>query len=579
MGTAIPPCNSSLVIGVTSHRNLAANEIEPIRRRVREFFAQLKHDFPELPLVVLSALAAGGDQLVAREALAAGARLVAPLPLLPKSYADDFADAACRATFIELCDRADVMQLPPLPGASAANIDTHGEARDRQYAQAGVFIASHSHILLALWDGRESDLLGGTAQVVRYHISGVMPGLIERRRAQTLLDQGDESLIYHIACSRTARDGLMQPPLPPLQALETRWLSQGHTATVDAGMPGEFRLMFTRMQQFNLDLQRHVDTIGNTASPADGDATDGASDAMLNHLFAGADWLAIHFQKRVLLAMRGIFVLATLMGIALICYSDLPTNLPYQDHAIYVFIVLFGSGALLTRLAHRRDWYRKYVDYRALAEGLRVQRCWHRAGISATSSSAFAHDNFMQKQDVELGWIRNVMREASVHSIDNTPASDAALAAVISEWIGTPGSNGQLDYYMRKTAQRSRMYRTTQVLGRACLWAGIAISALLALFQHQIGPDNTTSLVTVMGVLAIIAAARESYSYRKGDKQLIKQYRYMLSIFADARRKLDTAGNSSDQREILRALGEAALAEHAEWALMHRERPLENARF
>ncbi|MEP7097092.1 MAG: hypothetical protein ABI748_05465, partial [Dokdonella sp.] len=65
----------------------------------------------------------------------------------------------------------------------------------------------------------------------------------------------------------------------------------------------------------------------------------------------------------------------------------------------------------------------------------------------------------------------------------------------------------------------------------------------------------------------------------KADKELIKQYRYMRSIFADARRKLDATSDSSSQRDILRALGEAALSEHAEWALMHRERPLENARF
>jgi hypothetical protein len=33
-----------------------------------------------------------------------------------------------------------------------------------------------------------------------------------------------------------------------------------------------------------------------------------------------------------------------------------------------------------------------------------------------------------------------------------------------------------------------------------------------------------------------------------------------------------------ERRQILRTLGEAALAEHAEWTLMHRERPLEHSR-
>ncbi|GAA0722744.1 hypothetical protein [Dokdonella soli] len=80
-------------------------------------------------------------------------------------------------------------------------------------------------------------------------------------------------------------------------------------------------------------------------------------------------------------------------------------------------------------------------------------------------------------------------------------------------------------------------------------------------------------------MLAITAAARESYAYLKGGKELIKQYRYMRGIFSDARAKLDAAPDAEGQRDILRALGEAALAEHVEWALMHRERPLENARF
>ncbi len=568
-----------LVVGVTSHRNLAASEIEPIRQLVRDFFAQIQRDFPELPLVVLSALAEGGDQLVAREALAAGARLIAPLPLAQDAYAEDFIDVPSRAAFVELCQRAEVVQLPLVRGNTLASVAVHGEARDRQYAQAGVFVASHSHILLTLWDGRESDLLGGTAQVVRYALHGVMPGLIERRRgARASLDSIDESIAYHIVCSRTDANGTLQPPLESLAPLQTRWISQTQTCPTAVGMPGEFHRMFVRMQEFNLDQHNFADEIrsGATTSASDTDATAGD---ILDKLFSAADGLAIHFQRRVLWAMRGTHILAALTGIAFVCYSDLPTDLPFQFYGIYVFITLFGAGVLLAWLARRRDWHRKYVDYRALAEGLRVQRWWRRAGIVEAGSSAFAYDNFLRKQDIELGWIRNVMRAASLDGDDGAPSSDAALAMVIGDWVGAPGCGGQLDYYARKTEYRSRMHRLTRRLGLACLWTGLSIGVFLALFQSRLGPDNTTLLVAAMGVLAIIAAARESYAYRKGDKELSKQYRYMFDIFANARAKLDVAHAAADKREILRELGEAALAEHSEWALMHRERPLESARF
>ena len=52
----------------------------------------------------------------------------------------------------------------------------------------------------------------------------------------------------------------------------------------------------------------------------------------------------------------------------------------------------------------------------------------------------------------------------------------------------------------------------------------------------------------------------------------------MLRIFNAARRRLNKGGGIREQQQVLRTLGEAALAEHAEWTLMHRERPLEHSR-
>lgn len=566
-----------LVIGVTSHRNLSAREVEPLRQRVRDFFTQLQGDFPRLPLVVLASLADGGDQLVAEEALGKGARLIAPFPFARELYAQDFGGAG-QNRFESLCKRAEVLELPLVPGNTDADIAAHGDARDRQYAQAGVFVASHSHILLALWDGRESERLGGTAQVVRYHLDGIMPGWIERRHShRVLLESGDESLLYHIVCSRHEDNGQSVPPLPPLQPGQARWISQQHTTVAEAGMPEEFRRLFTNMQRFNDDAARYADDI-HTRPAAQGVASAHLDCTALDSLFAAADWLAVHFQMRVRRAMRGLYVLATLMGIAFVCYSDLPAGLPYVGDAIYVFVTLFASGVYLAWLARRREWHRKYIDYRALAEGLRVQCYWRRAGVDAGDPGAFAHDNFMQKQDVELGWIRNVMRAAGIRAAAAGTSGDDDLPMVIVEWIGEPHSDGQLGYYARKAEQRSRDHHHTQWLTRTLLALVIAASLLLALFHHWLAPDNVTYLVALMGVLAVITAARESYAYRKADKELIKQYRYMRGIFASARRKLDTTRDPGAQRDVLRALGEAALAEHAEWALMHRERPLEHGK-
>lgn len=559
-----------LVIGVTSHRNIPAREIESIRQCVRDFFAQLQRDFPELPLVVLSALAEGGDQLVAQEALDAGARLIAPLPLPREIYAEDFRDPHVHATFESMCARAQIISLPLLPENTAQGIRDAGPQRDRQYGQAGVFIARHCHLLLAIWDGKTSGRLGGTAQVVQYYLSGIMPGLIERRAnaRRHLLGLGDERLVCQIVCSRDAADGT---PLLPWQPGQILWRTLSDTSLADANMPLAFHTMFRRASEFNADCATYhaeIDQARNDAELSSACATD--------RLFHAADWLAIHFCQRVLLAMRTIYTLAALMAVAFNIYD----NVPDQDSFIYVFLLLFVAGVVLSTIAKRRDWHRKYLDYRALAEGLRVQSYWQRAGISLTEDPEFAQDSFMQKQDIELGWTRNVMRSASFGRV-RPPSSDprADLRMVIRDWVGDADHGGQFDYFVGKASQRTRELHITEAIGRTSLFIGIGISVTLAVLAHWLSADTKNAAVIAMATFSILAAVRESYAYKKADKELIKQYRFMQRIFTAARSALENAVDAAEQREILRALGETALAEHAEWAVMHRQRPLEHGKF
>ncbi len=272
--------------------------------------------------------------------------------------------------------------------------------------------------------------------------------------------------------------------------------------------------------------------------------------------------------------MRSLYTLAALMGIAFTVYD----NLPAQDDMLYVFLLLFALGGLIAAIANRRSWHRKYLDYRALAEGLRVQSYWHRAGISLTGDPEFAHDNFLQKQDVELGWIRNAMRSAALDSSIGAQDPPLELRSVIREWVGNAEQGGQLEYYQRKAAQRARTHRATEAIGAAALCVGVGISVVLALLASQLSADAKNFLVVTMAVFSITAAVREAYTYKKADKELIKQYRFMQRLFGDARDALERTTDAGEQREILRVLGEAALAEHVEWALMHRQRPLEYAR-
>ena len=555
----------SLVVGVTGHRNLRAADIPTLHEQVRAFFLDLRSRYPSLPISVLSSLAEGSDQLVAQVALEMGLRVVAPLPVAPELYRADFEHSATRALFERQLARVSPLLLPIAPGSDVAAVAQRGPARDQQYARAGVFISSHCHVLLALWDGRESALTGGTAQIVAFHLNGEVPGPVERRRAAPgLLELGGETLAYHIPVAR-------QDSTEPLRA-ECRWLTFNQELIAHAALPHAFDQMFRRHCEFDVDWSRYGDSIGSHPDRVELDAEA----CPIHALFRVADWLATTYQRRVANVLLATYLLAALMGFSFIVYSDV-TN---QDVMLYLFLLFFMIGIVVSTLAARREWHRKYIDYRALAEGLRVQSFWRRAGLVDIATPSFAHDNFLQKQDVELGWIRNVMRGASLDGILH-PATTGPVQVlgVIEEWIGTSASPGQLAYYARTAGRRTLLHERAKLLGNVALWLGIGISVVLVAFARLLDGRLQNGMVAAMGVLSVAVAVHEAYAYKKADKELIKQYRFMHSIFSAAQHRLRGCTDLASQRQILRMLGEAALAEHAEWTLMHRERPLEHSRF
>ena len=573
--SGVPVTPVPLVVAVTGHRDLIASELPAIRQRVSAFMADLERRYPDLPIVVMSGLAAGADSLVAEEALALGLKVIAALPMPRNLYADDFATGPERDRFHALCARAhEIIELPFTPGNTADLAREHGHNRDRQYAQLGVFLSAHCHVLLALWDGRNSGELGGTAAVVNFHQNDMMPGYTSRAAAnQRMLADDESDLVYHIVCSRDRPGGAPQDGLAPL---ETAWLTTDEYTPRTADLPLRHRLIFERTSDFNRDARRHAASIEEQKYPLCSDVDAARLNPELRRINAGfciADWLAIHYQKRTLLALRVSHVLAFFMGSMFILYSDLDT-LDYFLYGLLGFVLL--ALAVLVA-ASRGAWHRKYLDYRALAEGLRVQFFWAAAGVTSGNVTKFAHDNFLQKQDVELGWIRNVMRVTGLRC-DIAPSDDPeGIAFARREWIGDDGS-GQLGYYRRKSVERLGRHKLTSKLEITSMGVGAISIALLLLFGSVMPDALRNALILTLGIMLLLAGVRQAYAHRTAESELMKQYEFMYRVFRSARRRLELAQDDADRRRILLLLGDAALDEHAEWIIMHRERPLDQTR-
>ena len=563
-----------LVIAVTGHRDLVPAEIAGIRERVRELLSDLRKRYPERRLRVMSPLAEGADRLVAEEALALGVELIVPLPMPREAYIKDFQTEESVREFDRLCAAAnEILNLPLARGNTLEAIADYGPARNLQYAQVGVFLCAHCHILLALWDGKLTGDLGGTGQVVRFHHDDIMEGYTDRSTAsQQMLVDDESDLVYHIVCSRDRPDGKPHQDFEPLQ---TWWFTKDEQQPRTTSIPTQHEVIFRRSGEFSRDARQFADRIGSECYPLyDERETDYLPKGIktIHYLFCISDWLAIFYQKRVLFALRATHALAFLMGLMFILYTDWAT----ANIFMLAFLGFFVLAYAVQRLATRSAWNRKYLDYRALAEGLRVQFYWAAAGVTSENESKFTHDNFLQTQDPELGWIRNIMRVAGTRCDAHPETSEKGLEFVLREWIGDTGS-GQLGYYRRKADEHMRESRNTDILARVGLLVSVFVVIAIIVFGSSMPDSLRDQLMVLMGSILLLVGIRHGYAFSTAENELIKQYEFMLRIFNNARRRLEATDDNKERRLILRALGGSSLDEHAQWILMHRERSIDQA--
>ena len=145
---------NALHVGVTGHRILT--DFGKLHKGIEKALELIERAYPGRRLVVLSSLAEGADRLVVHHALRrADTGLIVPLPFAVEDYMTDFQSESSKAEFLSLLERAETVVEPP-------QVTTRNEA----YAAAGHYIADHCSVLLALWDGLESQGKGGTAEIV-----------------------------------------------------------------------------------------------------------------------------------------------------------------------------------------------------------------------------------------------------------------------------------------------------------------------------------------------------------------------------------------------------------------------------
>ncbi len=286
-------------------------------------------------------------------------------------------------------------------------------------------------------------------------------------------------------------------------------------------------------------------------------------------VFGVADWLAVHYQGLTRAAVRVLLGFALLASICFLAYSDLP-DLQFMIYPYLGFMAVSIAAYLVQR---RGDWQRRYLDYRVLAEALRVQFYWAVAGVERPAASRFGHDAFL-KRHLELGWIRNLLRVAGRRDDASGHApTESGIEIASRDWIGDE-KHGQLQYFSQRWPQLLGPHRATETLERFSFGAGLLLAASLAFAQWAFDIQPVNLLFALMGLLPIIATLFGAYAQQNAVGDQILQFQFMERVMGNARRQLRRTTEPTERCRILRELGDAALRENSEWILRKRERPI-----
>jgi hypothetical protein len=143
-------------VGITGHRQLEDPAAWPwVATAIRDQLAGLPP-----PLVGVTCLAVGADQLLARLVLEGGGKIRAVLPFadIERSFAPEDVPA-----YRDLARQA-ALEILQIPGTD-----------EDSYLAAGRRVVELSDIMFAVWNGKLAKGRGGTADIVAYAIGGGVP--------------------------------------------------------------------------------------------------------------------------------------------------------------------------------------------------------------------------------------------------------------------------------------------------------------------------------------------------------------------------------------------------------------------
>ena len=612
-GTRIPVY--PYVVAFTGHRDFAKpGELDGFRGYTEDDVKnQFKNELKRLatswkekskgcaPLILLTGLADGTDQIVAQAALELkdlNVKLIAVLPMDRDTF-ELTLNAKNKQTYRDLLDQAyDIYELPLKPELIGHEKELKEDApqaedyRRIQYRYQAEFISLHSHLHFVFWDGISANSKGGgTSETVMFKLQGnvtpqenanlltfssigpvvqfLLPRNDEANKKEKLSDDlsWDKIPVFYWTRDRLRKLGKVQPDRSVMTEdyrLKTS-VAEFEDVQIVIDKIGELNAQGVEIYQESTTAVKKQDSwdnlfgIENDPDKTDPETLENARNDVKKYLDEGtnafvdhyviADMLASKFQNATFDVIKK-YAKATFFFILFSGLLNLPKALPQNSCNLTFFLSIILVSCYIAALvkalhivfhSNAYKYHYKYHEYRAIAEALRVQIFWRIAAMSGCVSGFYRSHQIFKTE-----WLR-----AAVNSLDvlipspKADSSDAQYERI--EFVKEKWVKKQQDFYTDRIAQRRKSTRLDKYLPRILIVITIIplIPAFLwntihqLLFSNCLESQSSFFIYVILISVAFIAAYCKAKSIKaQKDIKKFEAERYEREVFPFDRAEL-----------------------------------------
>ena len=527
------------IVGVVGHRDLTQASRKFAADELRKVLLGYRENFPSTPIILTTSLASGADQIAAQVALdIEGVSLCALIPMGMATYKDTLGSDEAKASFEKLLAKCEfVVQTDQLEFRSG--VDEDNETKFRENTR---FLANHSDLLIAFWDGHISNLVGGTADTVYYKLR-------KPHRPKSFED---------ITLNRKEFGSVLVIPIE-------RESQSPNYSTEESFLLEPVSL---EKQVFNVIKDPIIKEKEGWNRSVNSESIVTVSDSNCAHFSAATEKASTRLKQKFSRAL----ILILLSGLSVIASIEVQNQINSRPLALLSFTIVCVS-LIVFQVVRKRKIKDKFHEYSALSDALTIQEFWQNSGIGLEASNYFLTDMNRSNE-----WMRSFVRTCFyLDTIQKKSAQTLHFSSYVEGWI-----NAELDRLsgptgvIQKNLRIVRFFKfLTSLFIAIALLIWLYVSASL-IFEFEEDFSSVGILQATFVISLATATTFSSYSYlRAFSEQVlrdIRNERILRTSLENLRVEVEGLSFISQSQKIAENLGLYLIDDVSEWYVRNADR-------